>query len=180
MPRYDERTPRLIDIVPMFESKSSADHAYNAYAAIQRLRDDGAKFWEEGTDQRNRWNRGCNTLIDRLNALPSNRVAREDWTTVFRELLHEFEHATQRMNQMLQSENVENDFPGYADQFHSWIDFTYRLLTYAMISTWIDDKTVHQTVHMEIDLASGATTIDWGEVPRLGVPRCYKSKTEHL
>ena len=179
MTRYDERSPRLIDLVARFESKSSADHAYNAYAAIQRLRDDGATLWAEGTDQRNRWNKGCTTLLEYLRKVYQEQETGGDWTTVFREFLQEFEHATQRMLQLLHSSGVEEENPQYIDDICSWIEFTYRLSTYAMISRWIDDKTAERTVQITVDLASGTSTEEWN-LPPLRVPPQYRSSTRPL
>ena len=56
--RFNERHGRLIDYVDRFEAKPSSTHARDALAAIGRLHDDGARFWDEGSRQLTRW-RDC-------------------------------------------------------------------------------------------------------------------------
>ena len=62
--RFNERHGRLIDYVDRFEAKPSSTHARNAFAAIGRLQDDGAAFWNEGSRQLTRWRDYCTVLCD--------------------------------------------------------------------------------------------------------------------
>ena len=101
-PRFQARQPRLIDFTGRFEAKSSPTHIHDALSAIDRLKDDGANFWDEGSDQLARWRRGCATLCTFLNTLGNRRdIEKQDLTVVLREFIQEFEHSTWRMYQML-------------------------------------------------------------------------------
>ena len=93
--RYKERPLQLIDLVGRFEAKSSADHCYNAIAALQRLRDDGRDYWKSDPEALKRWNGGCDVLEGFLNNLGTR--TKQPLATVMREFVQEFEYSIGRM-----------------------------------------------------------------------------------
>ena len=110
--RFNERHGQLIDLVKRFEAEPSSTHAYNALAAIGRLKDDGATFWNEGSKQLARWRHYCTVLWKFLNADLGRRrhIESQDLATVLREFIQEFEHSIGGMYEMLYgiSDDPEN------------------------------------------------------------------------
>ncbi len=43
-------------------------------------------------------------------------------------------------------------------RFLSWVEFAYRLSTYAILSSWIEDKTEETTISMKINLMTSEVT----------------------
>ena len=124
--RYKKRSPQLIDLIGRFEAKSSADHCYNAIAALQRLRDEGRDYWQSDPEALKRWNRGCDVLQAFLNNLRTR--TKQPLATVMREFIQEFEHSIGRMYQLLFSGSVSQGEAARA-RYLSWVEFVYRLST---------------------------------------------------
>lgn len=134
--RFNKRQPELIELVPRLESVGCEEHMYNAVAAIGRLRDDGKVLFKDHPDPLARWNRGCQTLFEFLNAgelwtrLVLENQSLEDALAAF---ISEFEHDSNRIYQLLHSSHVqEKDRRAVL----SWLDLTFRFSMYAIISYW--------------------------------------------
>ena len=179
-PRFQARQPRFMDFVGRFEAESSSIHIRDALSAIDRLKDDGTKFWNEGSDQLSRWRRGCTTLWTFLNTLGSRRdIEKQDLTVVLREFIHEFEHSTWRMYQMLYGILDDPDKDPVLRKMLDWFDLVYKLSTYAVVSTWIDDKTEQVSVRITANLTSGGRREKWTR-DKMRIPKNYRHASKNL
>ena len=179
-PRLQARQTRLMEFVGRFEAKSSPAHIHDALAAIDRLKDDGANFWDEGSDQLARWRRGCTTLWTFLNTLGNRRdIEKQDLTVVLREFIQEFEHSTWRMYQMLYGILDDSDSDSTLRKMLDWFDLVYKLSTYAVVSTWIDDKTERISVRITANMISGEHTEKWTR-NKMRIPKNYRHASENL
>lgn len=179
-PRFKARQLQPMDFVGRFEAKPSSTHVHDALSAIGRLKDEGANFWEEGSEQLSRWRRGCTTLWTFLNTLGTRRVVEnQDLTTVLREFIQELEHSTWRMYQMLYGIFDDPDNDPRLKQIVDWFDLIYKLSTYAVISTWIDDKTEQVSVHIAVSLTSGERTEKWTR-SEMRIPKNYRHASKDL
>ena len=181
MPRFNERKFQLMDIVDRFEARSSSEHTHNACGAIGRLKDCGAAFWNEDSYQLSRWRESCDTLWTLLHNLEERRdIKKHDLATVLREFIQEFEHSTtDRMYQMLYGTSDDTDNNPNVEQMLPWFDLVYRLSTYAIISTWIDDKTVKNSVTIKMNMTTREHTEEWTR-EKMRVPRKYRRATKRL
>ena len=180
MPRYDERELDLVDLVGRFEGESSATHVRNALASIGRLERYGESLWDEGSEQLLRWRKGCETLSEFLNRLGERRSGRkDDLATAFRKFIHEFEHSTGRMYQMLHSLPDDSDPAAKRCLILRWIDLVYRFSSYAVVSFWIDDKAEKNSAHITINLSTGESATDLKHEP-MSVPRRYRPTTRPI
>ena len=179
-PRFQARQPRLMDFVGRFEAKSSPTHIHDALAAIDRMKDDGANFWDEGSDQLTRWRKSCTTLWMFLNTLGNRRdIEKQDLTVVLREFIQEFEHSTWRMYQMLYGTLDDPDSDPTLRQKLDWFDFVYKLSTYAVVSTWIDDKTEQVSARIMASLTSRERTEKWTR-NKMRIPKNYHHAPKNL
>ena len=174
--RYNERSLQLIDLIGRLEAKSSADHCYNAIAALQRLRVDGRDHWKSDPEALKRWNRGCDVLLEFLNTLGAR--TKEPLATVMREFVQEFEHSVGRMYQLLFSASAPEGETTRV-RFLSWVEFAYRLSTYAILSWWIEDKTEETTISRKINLRTGEVTETRSHKP-MTVPKKHRKATESI
>ena len=179
-PHFHTRQPQLTDFVGRFEAKSSPTHVHDALAAIDRLKGDGANFWDEGSDQLTRWRRSCTTLWTFLNTLGNRRdIEKQDLTVVLREFIQEFEHSTWRMYQMLYGILDDPDNDPALQKMLDWFDFVYKLSTYSVISTWIDDKTEVVSASITINMTTGEHTEKWAR-NEMRVPKNYRRASKDL
>ena len=180
MSRYKERQLRLADIVSRFEAESSSIHVRNALGAIGRLERDGTDLWGEGSEQFSRWREGYTALSVFLNRLGERRHGkRQDLATALREFIQEFEHTTGRMLQMLHSTSDDPDNDANIERILRWFDLIYRLSTYALISSWIDDKTENESLKMTVNLTTGTTTQEWTR-EKMQIPKKYRRSTKTI
>ena len=179
-PRFAARQLQLVDLVDRFEAKPSSTHVYQALGVIGRLRDEGANFWDEGANQLSRWRDSCTTLWRFLNTLGERRgIENQDLATVLREFIQEFEHSTFRMHQMLYGTLDDPDNDPALNQMLNWFDLVYKLSTYAVISTWIDDKAQETTVHVSVNLTTGESTDEW-TIKEMKIPKNYRHASKDL
>ena len=143
---------------------------------IERLRDEGSEFWKAGSAESARWCEGCTELWVFLNTLGKRRhIDRQPLATAFREFVQAFEHTVHRMTQMLHG--VRGDVghePPAVDSVFRWIELVYRLSTYGLVSTWLEDKTEDRTIRLTIDLATGAVSEETEAVREMRIPRKYR------
>ena len=166
--RYNERSLQLMDLIGRFEAKSSADHCCNAIAVLQRLRDDGRDYWKSDPEALKRWNRGCDVLLEFLNTLGAR--TKEPLATVMREFVQEFEHSVGRMYHLLFAGSAPEG-EATRERYLSWVEFAYRLSTYAILSSWLEDKTEETTISLKVNLRTG-------EVAETPVPQVHEGAQE--
>ncbi len=174
--RYKERLLQLTDLIGRFEAKSSADHCYNAIAALQRLRDDGRDYWRSDPEALKRWNRGCDVLQVFLNNLGTR--TKQPLATIMREFVQEFEHSIGRMYQLLFSGSIPEG-EATRTRYLSWVELAYRLSTYAILSSWIEDKTEVMTISIKSNLRTGEVTETRSHKP-MTVPEEYRKATKAI
>ena len=180
MPRYNDRPLEWTDIIGRFEASPSSTHVYYALGYIGRLRDEGRRFWGEDSSQLKRWQRCCDALWTFLNRLSERRdVKGESLETAMREFIQEFEHSTSHMHQMLYGLSDDSDKAQDAMSLTNWFDLVFRTSTYAITSTWIDDKTEHRTTTISVSLTTGESSSDT-TVTEMKVPKKYKRSTQRL
>ena len=174
MPRFKERQLQLVDLIGRFEANPSSTHVRDALSAISRLKDDGAKFWNEDSQELRRWREYCDVLWTFLNSTLGQRrhLEKQDLATALREFIQEFEHSTGRMYQMLYSRSNDLDI----EHTLHWFDLVYRFSTYALISFWFDDKTEENSVKITINTTTWKTTQKWTR-NEMQVPKQYRRAT---
>lgn len=174
--RYKERPLQLIDLIGRFEAKSSADHCHTAIAALLRLRDDGRDYWKLDAQALKRWNSGCDVLLTFLRDLGTQ--TKQPLATVMRKFVQEFEHSVGRMYQLLFSESV---LKGEAtrERYLTWAEFAYRLCTYAILSSQIEDKTEQTTISITINMRTGEVTETCSHKP-MTVPKKHRRATKPI
>lgn len=178
--RFNERYGQLIDLVDRFEAESSSTHARNALAAIGRLNDDGANFWNEGSGQLSRWRDYCTVLSTFLNRLGKRRhIEKQDLAKILREFIQEFEHSIGGMYEMLYGISDDPDDNPELEWMLRWFELVYRFSTYAIISFWIDDKKEHNSVKITMNLGSGECKEEWTR-EEMKVPKKYRGTTKKL
>ena len=180
MPRYNERQLHLRDLVPRFEKEPSSTHVKNALGAIEHLKEDGNQFWPEGSSELSRWRRACVDLWDFVNRLNK----KQDLPTVLREFIQEFEHSTGRIFQMLCSRPPAVDADSDVERISRWCDFVFRLSTYGIVSSWIDDKTEEKaiSIRMTMNRTTGETTVkeEHRTTKTMQVPKRYCRSTKDI
>ena len=177
MRRFKERQLRLVDLIGRFEANPSSTHVRDALSAISRLKDDGAKYWDEDSQELRRWREYCNVLWTFLNSTLGQRrhLEKHDLATALREFIQEFEHSTGRMYQMLYSRSDDLDI----EHTLHWFDLVYRFSTYALISFWIDDKTEENSAKITINTTTWTTTQEWTR-NEMQVPKKYHHAAKKL
>ena len=151
--------------MPRFEVMPSSTHVHNALAAIERLQDEGRALWPEGSGNGTRWLRGCTDLWNFINQLGKRRhIDGQDLPTALREFIQAFEHETARMLQMLHSRSGTSDGDSAIERIDRWCELVFRFATYALASSWIDDKTEERlsSIRMSINPTTGQATT-WAE-----------------
>lgn len=153
--RFRNRHFQLFDLAGRFEAASSSTHTHTALAAINRMKDEGSEFFDEGS----RWQRSCDELKEFLCTLDERRHSRgQDLATVLREFIAEFEHSTHRMYQVLYGTSGTPDNDKNIQRVLAWFDLAYRLSTYAIIAFWIDEKSDKTSIHLNVNLTTGKRT----------------------
>ena len=176
MPRFKERQLQLVDLIDRFEVNPSSTHVRDALSAISRLKNDGAKFWDEDSQELRHWREYCDVLWTFLSTLGQRRhLEKQGLATALREFIQDFEHSTGRMYQMLYSRSNELDI----EHMLHWFDLVYRFSTYALISFWIDDKTEENSVKITINTTTWETTQKWTR-NEMQVPKKYRRFTKRL
>ena len=168
---------RLMDIVCPFESQPSSRHVRDAMGAIERLREEGGRFWQSDSDELARWDEGCTELWVFLNTLGRRRdFDKQPLETTLREFVQAFEHTVLRMKQMLHGLGGQGGGDsGEIDGVFEWVDLVYRLSTYGLVSYWIDDKTEERTIRRRISLSTGELSEETEVTREMRIPRKYRS-----
>ena len=180
--RFKNRHLELLDLVGRFEASSASKHAYDARAVIERVREEGRTFWEEGSSQLNRWRDYCNVLWRFIHTSLGERrnLRKQDVTEALREFFQEYEHSTCGMYKMLYgaSDNPEND--PKIKQVLDWFPLIFRCSTYAITSYWLDDKTAEIVTEISLNLATGESNQKTTILKEMKVPKKYRRGAEDL
>ena len=180
MPRHSERQLQLIDLVGRFEAQSSQVHVYNALACIERLRCEGRALLEPGSNQMDRWEKGCGELWRLLNTLGMHRdIKKVDLQTVMRNFFEKFEHHTGRMLQIAYGTAGKSDENTSFQHLSSWIEMAFRTSSYAIVSAWLPDKWDETSVRININLSTGETNEVFAR-KEMRVPRKHKKATKPI
>lgn len=81
------------------------------------------------------------------------RADRPDLATALREFIQAFEHHTARIHQMAHGAEQGGD-KKRVKQVLDWIAYTYRLSTYAILASYLDDKQVIGYTHLHLDMST--------------------------
>ena len=180
MARYDKRPLQWSDILGRFEAHSHQTHIHNAFGLIGRLKDEGRRFWPQGSEQLRRWERGCTDLLRFFNRLGTRKdLENQDLTTAMREFVQEFEHTTGRMYQMLYGEIPDPQDDQRVTEIFDWFNLVFRSSIYAVLSGWIDDKQEENFVEINLNLTTGESSQEWTRT-EMKVPRKYQKATKRL
>ena len=180
--RFKERPLQWTDIIGRFESSSYQDHLHNSVAFVERLKDEGKRIWKADTEQLHRWRKGCDELRAFLHDLSRrHELEPQGLETVMREFIHEFEHATGRMDQMLYgiSHNFGND--QIFREIRGWMDLVFRTSIYALVAGWNSDK--HErgsSLRTTVSLRTGHTKTEGIHGEMKAPPRKYRRATKKL
>ncbi len=180
MARFDERPLRLVDVLGRFETDSHQTHVHIALGLIGALKEQGRKLWDEDCGQLRRWNDGCTELWGFVNRLGERRdIKKQDLATAMREFIHEFEHTTWRMYQMVHGSCVESSDDKRVTDVFDWINIVFRASVYAVVSGWIGDKQENSRLEVNVNMLTGETK---EKLTRddMKVPRKYRRATRSL
>ena len=83
------------------------------------------------------------------------------------------------MWQMLHSTSDAPDNDTNIERILRWFDLIYRLSTYALISSSIDDKTEEESLKMTVNLTTGTTTQKRTK-EKMQVPKKYRRSTRTI
>ena len=159
-------------------------HAGNSQRVIERLGDDGRLFFSESSSEYNRWEESCNEL-NRISTLESRYKYDNDNNfyrpgalfDIFREFIDMFERVEYNLYQLLQSESIVkyHRSPSITDKCNFWLPTYYRFAIYAIISTFIKDKTESRSLEIRLNLTTGEYSETWSAPPLpIKVPRRYR------
>ena len=177
MSRFKECPLQMMDLGGRFEAGSSSVHVRNALGAIERLKDEGTRLWDEDSDQLTRWNEGCAILWGFLNTLGQRRHETSELSEVMREFIQEFEHSTYRIRQMLYGRCSDTDDETDAEKVFDWCCLIFQLSIYALVSFWIDDKTEELSVKVKMNMSKKEVTQEWTHKD-MQVPKKHRHTTK--
>ena len=180
MPRYSERQLQWRDILGRFEAYPCAHHLHNALDIVDRLKDEGAKYWDEDSQELKSWQRYCTAVWSFLNNLGQRRDLRQQsLETAMREFIQEFEHSIGRMCQMLYGAVADSDRDEGVREIVDLCNLAYIASTYALVSGWISDKQENASLSIIVNLNSGEVR-EKGTRTEMQVPRKYRRSTKLL
>ena len=180
MARFEDRPLRWTDILGRFEKHSHQEHVQNALGMIGALQDHGRTLWPDESPQLIRWDKGCTELWSFLNELGGRRdIQKQDLPTTMREFIHEFEHTTERMHQMLYGETADVENDQKAAEAFDWFNLIFRYSLYGLLSGWIEDKQDHYLLRVHSNRATGATSRELTGTA-MKVPKKYRRATKRL
>ncbi len=146
--RFGERPLQMRDLVPRFESAPLSHHVRNAVGHIQRLKSEGQQLVGDDADELSRWNKACDEMLAHVGRL-GDADAR-DLATAMREMTLAYEHATARIDQMLHGVQEGDAAQTDVSRVLAWFEHIFRLMTYAVLAAYCDDKCDHTTFEVNI------------------------------
>ena len=186
MARYADRPLQLTDLVGRFEGRSHQAHTRDALACLDRLKDDGRRFWSEGSAELRRWERGCMELRQFLSNLGARRsVESQDLATAMREFIQAFEHHAERMSQMLYGAGEQPHADQPVRAMFEWFSLVFRLSIYALLSGWLDDKHDENLTRtsMSLEIDGDMTTVkvsEERESREMTIPKKYRQAADRI
>ena len=180
MPRFSNRQLQWSDVIGRFEAKPCSEHVHNALGLVGRLKDEGRQFWDRDSEQLENWYRYCDKIWVFLNTLSKRReVSEQSLRTAMREFIHEFEHSTGRMYQMLYGSVTDPDNDERVRETMNWFNLVFHSSIYGLLSAWSDDKQESSTLITTVDLTTGEVRQE-GARTEMRVPRKLKRFTKNL
>ena len=164
--RFENRSPEFFDLLQRFEEKPCSEHARNAQGVIERLRQEGNRFWSEDQKQLKRWRHYCNVLwtfiVTDLGGRRFNQ--KQDLATALREFIAEFEHSTHGMFEMLYGTSNDADSDPNVRRVFTLFEWVYRSSTYAILAYWLDEKHEEKSTTVRVRITpDDRPQIDIGE-----------------
>ena len=162
--RWKDRPLNAEVLVGRFEEQTTSELRRNAKGVIERLRDEGCNTcWKLDPDKAEQWHRYCTVLWEIIHALDAQKnLQNSGLTKVLREFIQEYEHTSYRLRQMLYGYDA-SDTKGDQESLQKlefWLTLVYRCATYAIVSTWIEDKDreLSTEITMKFDLNVGTVS----------------------
>ena len=161
-------------------------HAGNSPGVIERLGDEGRLYFSESSSEYNRWEESCNELT-RISTLESGYKYDNDNNLyrpgalfdILRKFIDMFERVEYSLYQLFHFKSKEKNHrsPSIADKCNFWLPTYYRFAIYAIISTFIKDKTKSHTLKIQFNLTTGEYSETCSAPPLpISVPRRYRRK----
>lgn len=180
MPKHSKRKLKLSDSVGRFEALTSSHHVRNALGLLGIVKDEGSNYWNSNSKQLDKWEDYCDVLMTFLDTLWERReVRKQPLETAMREYIQEFEHTRDRLHQMLYGAVDSPESDESVQRIDKLLLWVYLTSTYALASTWIDDKQEHVSVDITINLTTGESNEEWNRI-EMRVPRKYRRATKRI
>ena len=95
------------DLLAPIETTTSTEEIYNAIALTQRLRDDGLAYFKRTANARERWVRGCNDLLNLINAFRNQiHSNKSNALSVLGKFTREYDHTENRLRDIVFCDEV--------------------------------------------------------------------------
>ena len=175
--RYDEA--HTLSGIQRFEALPSSHHIRNALSLIVRIRQDGVAYFGKNLGQIQSWEEHCNLLYAFLNQdLSQRKYKGQDLAKALREYIHEFEHVSYRLHEMLYGPAFKQGDSKTVLELSTRMKLLYRHSTYAILAFWIDDKTEDVVIRVKTNLATGKTRSSI-ETKGMKIPGKYHNRDKY-
>ena len=108
------------------------------------------RYLGDSSDPYDHWKRGCDELFDFISKDMARKEAKDssqkidentELLTIFRKFINEFEHSEMRLHQILYSSSIGKNRNQFISNTWNWLNIIYQFSIYAIISTYLGDKT---------------------------------------
>lgn len=158
-------------------------------STIQSLKNDGVRYLGGNSGPCERWERGCDELFDFVNKLQSGKDMKRkeakdssqkidgntELLTIFKEFIDKFEHFQKQLHQILCSRSIDENRDQAISNTRDWLNIIYRFSTYAIISTYLGDRTEHTIIRIRISLSTGKSYTETTHYP-ITILKKYRKK----
>ena len=147
---------------------------------VGHLKEVGRRFWKDGASQLRRWDKGCAKFENfQLQFSILQQMGDQELTTTLREFIQEFEHNTERMDQMLYGEVHDPSREQRLADIFGWLNLVFRSAIYALVSGWIEDKQDNYFINITVNLTSGESSQE-NTGTGMTVPQKYRLATKPI
>ncbi len=107
----------------------------NATAAIELLKDEASRHFDEGSQPFRRWHRGCDELWMSVDGfLAKSRVFRVDAFAILEGFIDSFEHTERRFRQILDIDSIPDaEREQIVELTWNWFSVILRFSVYALV-----------------------------------------------
>lgn len=142
MAKYKKRMLTSFDLFKPIRKGSCTEFVNNALGSIERLKDEGRKYFDEDSSNWKKWEKECTNLWELINCLHSKiEVDKVDSLSSITEFADKFDHAEMRLHQVLYSGEIhEGDRAKVIDSIYRWCSIVYRFSVNAIILAYRDAK----------------------------------------